>query len=114
MRPRQAHVGAAYPLREKRVPPTALVGPRSGVLWIVCAQRDASGRVAVTYVRPELTYKGNKVTSTRPTGIANPQTIERTPLRGYPLFLLLNFGARNVQTPNPLREKGVWSSGVST
>jgi hypothetical protein len=34
--------------------------PRSGDLSIVCAHRNTPGRVAVTCVRPEPIYKGNR------------------------------------------------------
>jgi hypothetical protein len=50
-------------------------GYRGGFLSIVCAQRDAQGRVAVTYVRPELTYRA--IRYTRPSGIANPGKLSR-------------------------------------
>jgi len=64
------------------IPHAGAAQPRSGVLSIVCMVRDARGRVAVTScVKSKV---GRYHYAAR--GIANPQTIERTPLRGYPLL----------------------------
>jgi hypothetical protein len=86
-------------LQVRRAATNKLVGPRSGVLSIVCAQRDAPGRVAATYVRPEPTYKGNKVTATRPSGIANPPNYREDTATRSSSGSVLEFGAQNVQTP---------------